>query len=116
MTPANGDFATPEFRPPEYDVPGSSYNPQFDIYSAGLVFYNVVAGVMPFKMAKFRDISERLAYYSTIHKTARFPAPSSIDAFAEIPEAAEKALMACIEKDPSCRPSATDLVKIFGSC
>jgi serine/threonine-protein kinase len=116
MTPANGDFATPEVRPPEYDVPGASYNPQFDIYSAGLVFYNVVAGVMPFKLVKFRNITERLEHYSNIHKTARFPAPSSIDAFAEIPPAAEEALMACLEKNPTNRPPASDIVKIFGSC
>jgi serine/threonine-protein kinase len=47
-TPAGAEFATPEFRAPEFDQEDANRNPAFDIYSAGLIFYNLVSGTLPF--------------------------------------------------------------------
>jgi serine/threonine-protein kinase len=116
VTPRSGEFATPEFRPPEYDTPGASYTPLFDIYSAGLVFYNLAAGDLPFRMQTFERARDRSAYYSNIHKCAVFPAPTIIDHSVDIPGRAEDAIMACLDKNPGGRPGAAELRKIFESC
>lgn len=116
VTPVGACFATPEFRAPEFVRDGANRSPAYDIYAAGLTFYNAVAGRLPFLAQAFQDTGARSDYYARIHASLSFPPPSLICRGAEIPERAERALMASLDKDPLCRPTAAEFRKMIQSC
>ncbi|HSB46879.1 MAG TPA: serine/threonine-protein kinase [Candidatus Bilamarchaeum sp.] len=116
VNPGTGEFGTPEFRPPEHDLLAPAWMPAFDIYSAGFVLYNMVAGVLPFPHTNRTEPEVRSSFYNAVHLEMRFPKPTELGVPVSIPTAAEDAIMACLDKNPLGRPQASELRAIFESC
>jgi eukaryotic-like serine/threonine-protein kinase len=120
-------LGTPEYMSPE-QAAGSAIGPASDIYSLGVMLYELLAGVLPFDPAKLRD----LTVVEAAHIIGDVKAPAPAARLAETDTAADLAhlrqtdvktlqralsrdlarvLSVCLEKDPQLRyPSAAALV------
>jgi serine/threonine protein kinase len=101
VTPANGQFGTPEFRPPEFDSPGAGSRRSFDIYSAGVMFYEALSGRLPFLAPDASDRQEAARTYAILHKN-HHPWKPSVYA-PGLPPEVDRAILRALEKDPAGR-------------
>jgi serine/threonine protein kinase len=99
----DGNFGTPEFRAPEFDTPGGNQKPAFDIYSAGMILYEMVSGTLPFEPVAAQDLLQRVRIYDNLHKNVFPPKPSEAVHGLSLPEGVEDIVMIAIEKLPSFR-------------
>jgi serine/threonine-protein kinase len=93
QTQAGFIVGTPHYLPPEV-LQGKDADPRSDLYSCGIVLYEIFTGVLPFEAATAMDIMVK-------HLREEPPPPSS--RWKEIPPALEAAILRCLEKDPDRR-------------
>ncbi|MBL8151713.1 MAG: protein kinase, partial [Blastocatellia bacterium] len=98
-------IGTPAYMAPER-FEGGAYDTSSDVYSLGLVLYEMLAGCSPFQ-GSFKDI------FGLLHAHLSFP-PRPIREFnTEISPEVEAVVMRAIAKNPSERPSVEVLAESF---
>ncbi len=93
QTQAGFIVGTPQYLAPEI-LKGQEADPRADIYSCGIVLYELFAGVLPFDGATAMEIM--------VKQMREEPAPPSTR-WREIPPALEAAILRCLKKDPGER-------------
>jgi serine/threonine-protein kinase len=88
-------IGTVAYLPPE-QVTGEATGPRSDVYSAGVVFFELLTGRQPF----IGDTPIAVAYQ---HVNSAVPAPSSL--VPEIPAAVDQLVLAATSRDPALRPA-----------
>jgi serine/threonine-protein kinase len=108
LTPNEGDIATyrtndgivvgtPDYMSPE-QAAGKKVTHATDIYSLGVILYEMVAGQRPFQAQSFGELVIK-------HMTATPPRPRHFPALRfTVPPALEELILACLAKEPSQRP------------
>ncbi len=89
ITEAGTVFGTPEYMSPE-QVEGLDVDQRSDIYSLGVILFEMVTGEVPFKGESALSVALK-------HKTDIPPAPRKINP--EIPESLNRVILMCMEKD-----------------
>lgn len=93
---------TPEYMSPE-QLSNASIGPQSDLYSLGLVFYEMLTGQSPFHSENVAETISRQAYQMP-------PPPSRLRP--EVPRNLDLVVLRCLEKDPRHRyATAEEFVK-----
>ncbi len=93
MTATGETIGTPEYMSPE-QAKGRKIDRRSDVFSLGLVFYELLTGKLPFKGANAVETK-----YKRVNETAL--APNAVDK--TIPPQISHIVMRCLEKDPSQR-------------
>jgi eukaryotic-like serine/threonine-protein kinase len=88
-------IGTVAYLPPE-QVTGEATGPRSDVYSAGVVFFELLTGRQPFT----GDTPIAVAYH---HVNTDVPAPSSL--VPGIPAAVDQLVLAATSRDPALRPA-----------
>jgi serine/threonine-protein kinase len=102
QTKAGEILGTPLYMSPE-QVSGLTVDGRSDIYSLGLILYELATGQRPFKGSNLTTIFKAI--------TQDLPQPP-IKVAAEIPTELSKIIMRCLDKDPANRfPSGRDLAE-----
>ncbi len=91
---------TPAYMSPE-QLKGTDVTAKSDIYSLGLVLYELFTGRRPFESSSVQGLIER-------QESAQITSMSSISA--DIDPAVEKAIRRCLDPDPNRRPATALLV------
>ena len=86
-------MGTPVYMSPE-QVEGRAADARSDIYSAGVVFFELFCGVPPFDAESVAQLLEK-------HLREKPPRPRSLRP--DLPEAIESAILRALEKDPALR-------------
>ncbi len=109
---------------PEQLPPGSSSPPGTDLYSLGVIAFELITGKRPFEAAEVQDETDRSANDSSIQagffEPAQFtrnlvkavleaPPPRLCD-FTRLPRALEDMILQLLEKDPAKRPESAKAV------
>ena len=96
-TPAqtNTVIGTPRYMSPEQNN-GSELTPATDVYSLGVILYEMLTGMVPFSGATPAEIAE---------KHANLPPHAPREIVPAIPEEIERIVMHALEKQPSDRPA-----------
>ena len=100
LTASNIIVGTPEFMAPEL-LELEDAIPASDIYSLGLVFYEMVTGHRPF------DDERPL---QALFKRVQYPAPSPREYVPELDDATVQVIADCLRRRPEDRPERADLV------
>jgi predicted Ser/Thr protein kinase len=105
LTSSRSYVGTPEYMAPEYF--DGRVEPRSDIYSLGVVLYLAVTGRLPFKGKTATQ---------TILMAMHDPVPA-IDPMLGVPLRLEDLILACLERDPECRPpSVADVLHALQLC
>lgn len=102
------DFAvgTPGYISPE-QVRGEDISYRSDLYSVGVILYEILSGRLPFQREETMDVL-------LAHATESPPTFAEIGLDDTVSFAVERVVMSCLEKDPNLRPaSARDLAQAF---
>jgi len=97
LTEAGIVFGTPEYMSPE-QASGNPLDPRTDLYSLGVVMYQMATGHLPFKGDTFMAIL-------TQHVTTQPVPPARRRPDLGIPLELDRVIMHCLEKDPADRPA-----------
>jgi len=89
ITEAGTVFGTPEYMSPE-QVEGKEVDPRSDIYSLGVILFEMVTGEVPFKGESALSVALK-------HKTDAPPVPRKLNP--QIPESLNRVILICMEKD-----------------
>jgi len=104
-TPAQGTsqtaFGTPAYMAPE-QLLGEAVDARSDLFSLGVVLYQLLSGVRPFE----RPGEKR----APAHAARTSPAVQLRQRAPDVPRAIERVVMRCIEKHPADRPMSADAV------
>ena len=101
LTSAGMAIGTPSFMSPEQAAGESEIDGRSDLYSLGIVTYQMLSGQLPFNAPTVAGI---------LMKHITEPAPLLHEQFSDIPEDLSLAVARCLEKDPANRwPSADNL-------
>jgi tRNA A-37 threonylcarbamoyl transferase component Bud32 len=96
-TVAGAIIGTPEYMSPE-QAAGTEVDHRSDIYSLGVILYELVTGRTPFTAKSFGEIVVK-------HMTSEATRPSRYkDLPQPVPAAIEAIILDCLQKDPSKRP------------
>ncbi|HEX6903405.1 MAG TPA: protein kinase [Thermoanaerobaculia bacterium] len=102
QTQAGFIVGTPQYLAPEI-LQGKDADPRSDLYSTGIVLYEIFAGVLPFEGPTAMEILFK-------HMRETPPPPSQF--WREIPPPLEAAILRCLMKDPDQRyRSVADLLR-----
>ena len=93
ITEAGTVFGTPEYISPE-QVEGKDVDQRSDIYSLGVILYEMVTGGVPFKGDSALTVALK-------HKTERPADPKTVNP--QIPEGFNRVILKCMEKDSEIR-------------
>ncbi|MFO0659078.1 MAG: protein kinase [Polyangiaceae bacterium] len=99
LTQAGTFLGSPTYIPPE-QVRGAALGTQADLYSLGVVFYEMLAGVPPFQGTTIELLLAQV--------NKRPPSFASRVEGLWVPPALEKLVMRCLEKNPESRPQGMD--------
>lgn len=88
---------TPAYMAPEQTYPGSDLSCASDIFSLGTVFYQMLTGRVPFQGQPDEPV------YRLIQRLRHQPVPIPSVFRPEIPEALDRLVMRCLERDPRKR-------------
>jgi serine/threonine-protein kinase len=108
LTDTNAEFAvgTPGYICPE-QVRGDSMDHRGDLYSVGVILYELLCGKLPFTAASSMEVL-------LAHANTEPPSFAEIGAAAWVSPSIEAVVRACLAKEPSQRPaSARELVERF---
>lgn len=108
LSGSNFEFAlgTPGYICPE-QVRGDSVDHRGDLYSVGVIMYELLTGRLPFSSASIMDMM-------IAHATDVPPSFKDIGLGRQIPSIIEDVVMRCLEKDPNRRPQcARDLAEEY---
>lgn len=101
LTSAGMAIGTPSFMSPEQAAGESEIDGRSDLYSLGIVTYQMLSGELPFNAPTVAGI---------LMKHITEPAPLLHERFHDVPEDLSLAVARCLEKDPANRwPSADNL-------
>ncbi len=89
-------FGTPEFMSPE-QAQGRKLDPRSDIYSLGVILYEMLTGQLPF------DAAQPMDYISHHIGTPPIPLAKRLDGKVVLPTGLEAAIMKSLAKDPADR-------------
>ena len=107
LTSAGMAIGTPSFMSPEQAAGEREIDGRSDLYSLGVVSYQMLSGELPFNAPTVAGI---------LMKHITEPAPILHERFADIPEDLSLAVARCLEKDPENRwPSADALRRALES-
>ncbi len=95
MDQSNTVIGTPRYMSPEQHN-GSELTPATDVYSLGVILYEMLTGMVPFSGSTPAEIAE---------KHVNNPPHSPREVVAAIPEDVERIVLHALEKQPSDRPS-----------
>jgi tRNA A-37 threonylcarbamoyl transferase component Bud32 len=98
-TQAHTILGTPAYMAPEQAIDPSSVSSPADVYSAGVVFYEVLTGLLPHDGT---DVLSRLARGGTPPVNVSVHRP-------ELPAALAQLVMSCLAREPTDRPSAQQI-------
>lgn len=85
---------------------GGDITPAADVYSLGVLAYQLLLGAPPFTAASDLDMCKK-------HLESPVPAPST--RWAEIPQPLEQLLVAMLDKDPENRPTLQEVARVLGA-
>jgi eukaryotic-like serine/threonine-protein kinase len=97
VTLSNAITGTPAYLAPEMIVNPKQADARVDVYGLGAVGYFMLTGMVVFDAASPLELCAHHLYTS--------PTPPSERTRAPIPEALERLILSCLEKDPEKRPS-----------
>ena len=104
LTKTGSVFGTPHYMSPEQAL-GKKVDARADIYSLGVILFEVFTGQLPFKAESFMGILSQ-------HITEKPPLPSQVAAGGKgIPEPVEGLILRAMAKDPSERFASVLLLK-----
>lgn len=94
-------IGTPEYMPPER-VSGQPYDGRADVYSLGVMLYEMLTGDLPFR-------TNEGGYWALamMHVSRQPERPSRFER--SVPQALDALVLAALAKDPDRRPSASEL-------
>ncbi|UCE03883.1 MAG: serine/threonine protein kinase [Candidatus Latescibacterota bacterium] len=93
---------TPAYMSPE-QLEGGELTVQSDIYALGLVLYEMVTGKRPYQARSMSELAQ-------LQRTSTPPSPSSV--VEEIDAALERAILRCLEPEPTQRPRSALAVAV----
>jgi serine/threonine-protein kinase len=99
-TMAGAVFGTPEYMSPE-SAAGLPVDHRSDIYSVGVIFYDLLVGHVPFEAVEAKDVM-----WKQMHEAPVPPRRARPDA--EITEAAERLILRALQKKPDDRQQTMD--------
>jgi serine/threonine-protein kinase len=102
LTEAGTVFGTPEYMSPE-QADGRSVDARADLYSLGVMLYQMTTGQLPFQAASFVQILAK-------HMTEAAIAPATRRSDLRIPRQLDDLIMQCLEKDPARRPQTAEAI------
>jgi serine/threonine-protein kinase len=88
-------FGTPEYMAPE-QARGRAVDQRSDIYSTGVILYELLTGAVPFLGESFLEVLNQ-------HVSSRVPALAEANAAVTVSPELERAVMRALEKDPADR-------------
>ncbi len=103
LSVAGAEFGTPQYWAPEHDSPLMNHQRTYDVYSSGIMLYELLAGKLPFEVIpnlaplRLRQLCDHL------HKNIQFPKPSEVVYDLQLPSKVEEIIMCALEKDPKDR-------------
>ena len=94
-------IGTPAYMSPEQakGLPGDQIDGRSDLYSLGIVMYEMLSGDLPFKAAT--TVEQLAAHINTPPRPIREVRPEL-----EVPERVSEVLMRCLKKEPAMRPAS----------
>lgn len=101
LTVTGTGFGTPEYMAPEQFLDAKNISKEADIYSFGVMLYEMVCGVRPFVMPAGIHSSARQYFYFTAH-SKELPRPP-IEINKQISTSLNNLILTCLEKDTSKR-------------
>ena len=87
---------TPAYMAPE-QLTGAEVSAQSDLYAVGLILYEMFTGKMPFE-------ADTIAEMTRLRQQNRVTSPSTLTR--DIDEAVERAILRCLDSDPTMRPAS----------
>lgn len=87
-------IGTPEYASPEHFISSTELDIRSDLYSLGVIFYELVTGRLPFSGTGAKEIGDQ-------HRLKKFELPTKINPL--VPAAVENIINGLLEKDPKDR-------------
>jgi serine/threonine-protein kinase len=104
LTQVGTSIGTPAYMAPEQAVGDPSTDHRADVYSWGVVAWELLAGAHPF--------ADRLTPHALVAAHVRDVPPMLVERRGDVPPALGALVMRCLEKDPARRPaSASELLE-----
>jgi serine/threonine-protein kinase len=97
-TSAEFAIGTPKYISPE-QIRGDTVDPRGDLYSVGVIAYEMLSGRLPFERAAQMDLI-------LAHATEAPPAFAELGLGSWVPLSVEQVVLSCLEKDPAARPQS----------
>ncbi|MBX7219529.1 MAG: protein kinase [Blastocatellia bacterium] len=107
LTATGGIIGTPTYMSPER-LSGASYDGRADVYSLGVMLYEMLTGRRPFVMGTTGFFSLVMAHLQT-------PPPPLRTVLPDFPEKVEAVVLAALKKKPEDRPTATEFHELFSA-
>jgi len=101
-------LGTPPYMPPEQWIAADQADHRADIYSFGVMLFEMLCGRRPFEMERDSGASPIVAF-QVMHRFSAPPRPSELRK--DIPAALESLIMKCLEKEREKRPQSFSDVK-----